>query len=182
LRIKRPDDSIAWLEFDRIYRPLMFRYARAWGLGADEAEDVVQQCMAAIARHLPRFVYSRERGGFKAWLRKTVDNAVKNHFRKRGLVHAGTDRITMIPAREKSPAALWEAHWEQEHLLYCLEQCRSEVTTQTFNAFHLQVLGQWAPEKVARVLGMSVDKVYRAKSRVLRRVRQKMREIETAMG
>ncbi len=180
LRIKRADDSVAWLEFDRLYRPLMFRYARAWGLSHEDAEDIVQQCMAALTRNLSRFAYSREKGGFKAWLRTTVDNAVKNHFRKRDMVQAKTAQLAAAPAPEESPAELWETHWEQEHLFFCLEQCRTEVTAQTFQAFHLYVLEEWAPEKVAEAVNVSVDKVYRAKARVLRRVREKMAEIVAA--
>ena len=67
LRIRRADDSVAWLEFDRLYRPLMFRYARARGVAHDDAEDIVQQCMAAITRNISQFAYCREKGGFRAW-------------------------------------------------------------------------------------------------------------------
>jgi RNA polymerase sigma-70 factor (ECF subfamily) len=177
LRIRRSDDSVAWLEFDRLYRPLMYRYARARGVSHEDAEDVVQQCMTAVTRHIGEFAYCRERGGFKNWLRTVVDNAVKNHFRKKSPPRAKTERLAAAPARDASPAELWETHWEQEHLLYCLEQCRAEVVPRTFEAFRLYVLEQWAPERVAEHLSLSVDKVYRAKSRVLRRVRQRMGEI-----
>jgi DNA-directed RNA polymerase specialized sigma24 family protein len=44
----------------------------------------------------------------------------------------------------------------------------------------LYVLEEWAPEKVAEAVNVSVDKVYRAKARVLRRVREKMAEIVAA--
>jgi len=177
LRIKRPNDSVAWLEFDRIYRPLLLKYARSWGLPAEDADDVAQQCMAALSRALPRFVYSRRQGSFKSWLRKVADNAVKNHLRKRVPPPARTGRLDCEPAREGSPAQLWEAHWEQEHLLYCMEQCRGEVTAQTFNAFRLYVLEEWEAEAVAESLEISVDQVYRAKARMLKRIRGRWAEL-----
>jgi RNA polymerase sigma-70 factor (ECF subfamily) len=159
----------------------MFRYARRRGLSHADAEDVVQQCMSALTRALPHFEYTRQRGGFKGWLHTVVDNTVKNHFRKSPMPRADTDRLAAALGREDSPAELWESHWEEEHLLYCLEQCRREVTDQTYEAFRLYVLEEQPPEKVAEELGISVDKVYRAKSRVLDRVREKMTETLAAV-
>lgn len=181
LRVKRTDDSVAWLEFDALYRPLMFRYARSRGMAHDDAEDVVQQCMTAITRTLPQFEYARERGSFKGWLHTVVDNTVKNHFRKSPMPRADTDRLVAATGREASPADLWELHWEEEHLLHCLQHCRAEVTDQTYEAFRLYVLEERPPETVAAELGLSVDKVYRAKSRILARVREKMTELLAAV-
>ena len=45
LRIKDTRNTHAWAEFDAIYRPMLYRFARARGLDDAAAEDLVQHCI-----------------------------------------------------------------------------------------------------------------------------------------
>ena len=74
IRIRNREDQAAWVTFDHIYRPMLYRFAQSRRLGHEDAEDVVQHCMSAIQEHIGRFDYDPDRGRFKAWLRTMVDN------------------------------------------------------------------------------------------------------------
>ena len=83
LRIKNQRDAKAWAEFDSIYRPILRRYANAWRLPEEEAQDVIQNCMLAIHKHIAGFDYDPKKGRFRAWLKTMVCNRVKNLLRDR---------------------------------------------------------------------------------------------------
>ena len=182
-KIRDRGNSVAWREFDAIYRPMILRLGRARGLDAATAEDVVQHCMLAIHRHIDGFDYDPRKGHFKGWLRTLVDNRVRNLLRDRHDQLADTKDFKRPQESEASPEEVFERLWHQEHLDYCLGQIRAEVQESTFKAFELHVLEEWPVEKVSAALGMTNDQVYRIKWRVLQKLRAKMRELlEEAEG
>jgi RNA polymerase sigma-70 factor (ECF subfamily) len=168
---------MSWREFSRIYRPLLYRYARARGLDRESAEEVAQQCMALLAEKMPAFEYARSKGGFKAWLRRLANNRITDLFRKKKLPRAQTADLRRAQHRELSPEELWEREWERRHLKYCLELIRDEVAPTTYQAFEYHVLAEWPVKKVMEALDVSADQVYAAKSRITRRLRKTMREL-----
>ena len=80
-RIRNVHDTQAWREFDSIYRPMLYRFARSRGLDRASAEDVVQRCMAAVVRQAPTFQYQASKGKFRNWLRKVAENKVRDLLR-----------------------------------------------------------------------------------------------------
>lgn len=171
-RVKDPRDDESWRQFFQIYQPLLYRYARARGLGREDAEELTQQCLALLTEKMPTFEYSREKGGFKYWLHRIVNNKINDFFRKRHIPVAQSADLRRPQEREPSPDELWEQHWQKKHLQYCLKQVQPEVAAITYQAFQYHVLGGWPVEKVAETFKISVDQVYTAKSRVTRRLRQ----------
>ena len=51
-RIKDPGNAAAWETFETIYRPVVFRIARAKGLQYADAADLVQQVFMSVAAAL----------------------------------------------------------------------------------------------------------------------------------
>ncbi len=176
-RVKDPRDQTSWREFYHVYQPLLYRYSRARGLSRENAEELTQQCLAMLTEKMPGFDYSREKGGFKNWLRRVANNKINDYFKKRRLPLAESADFRRPQQREDSPDELWERQWQKRHLQYCLRQMQSEVAASTYQAFHYHVISGWSVERVADTLGISVDQVYTAKSRITRRLRSKMREL-----
>ena len=56
VRIRNRGDIDAWSQFDAIYRPMLRRFARSAGLDAAACDDVVQECMVAIHRHIEKIL------------------------------------------------------------------------------------------------------------------------------
>lgn len=183
LRIRDPRDTAAWAQFHDLYAPLLYRYARARGLSREDAEDVRATCYQTIVTKIKEFDYNKAKGGFKAWLRTLVRCRVIDLLRKRREVlidfTAGDGRATYCELADETPGPdeVWEKHWKYQHLKYCVEQVRKEVSAAQFQAFELLVLKERSVEEVCEELGLSANQVYRAKSRVLRRVRQKLSEM-----
>ena len=67
--------------------------------------------------------------------------------------------------------ARWEAEWRQYHLRLAMTRIRAEFNAQDVAAFEAYAAGDRAAADVASSLGLSVDQVYQAKSRILRRLK-----------
>ncbi len=177
LRIRDRRDSQSWREFDAIYRPLLYRFARASGAGREEAEEVAQQCMVAISGHIDRFEYDPEKGRFKAWLRTVANNTLRKQRRGRRPQQAKTRDFDGLQAREPSPEDVFERLWLEEHLRHCIELVRGEVQDSSFTAFKRYVLEKEPVEQVCRELDMTANQVYRIKWRLTQKLDEKMKAL-----
>jgi len=176
IRIKDPSADEAWSEFHDLYAPLIYRYARMRGLNADDADDVRSECYKAIVQQIKTFDYDAAKGGFKAWLRTIVDRRVIDLFRKRREQQADTGDLRRLEADHPSPEQAWEAEWRNQHLKHCVEQLRSEVSRTTFEAFSIVVIQGRSVAEACEELGITPNQVYKARARMLHRVREKMAE------
>jgi RNA polymerase sigma-70 factor (ECF subfamily) len=176
IRIRDRQNARAWEEFDSLYRPMLRRFARARGLDANEAEDVVQQCMAAIIGHIGQFDYDPGKGRFKGWLRTLVNNQVRNRLRRRGEQQADTQVFERDQQREGAPEELFDRIWLRDHLRHCLELIRRQVQRSTYLAFKAYVIEERPVEEVCRELNMTRNQVQLIKWRLTRMLAEKMRE------
>jgi RNA polymerase sigma-70 factor (ECF subfamily) len=177
VRIKDPDDSSAWTEFDAIYRPLLDRYARARGLTHADAEDVVQHCMSAIARHIEGFEYDPSTGRFKGWLKTLVNNRVTDLFRKKSHIEGYSAALHRSQNREPQPDAVFEQMWIEQHLKRALKLVRQEVEERSFRAYQLYVLELRPAEKVCRQLGLNRNQLYSIRWRINRKIREHLNRL-----
>lgn len=176
VRIKDPNADDAWSEFHDLYAPLIYRYARRRGLSRDDADDVRSECYKAIVQQIRTFDYDRAKGGFKAWLRTMVDRRVIDLFRKKREQQANSGDLRKLEATHLSPEHIWEREWTDQHLKHCVEQLRGEVSRTTFEAFSIVVIQGRPVTEACDALGMNANQIYKAKTRMLHRVRAKMAE------
>ena len=177
IRIKDPHAAEAWSEFHDLYAPLIYHYARKRGLTHDDADDIRSECYKAIVQQIKTFDYDKQKGGFKAWLRTMVDRRVIDLFRKRREQQPKTGVLDQIAAQAPSPDDMWETQWRNQHLKHCVEQLRAEVSSSTFEAFSIIVIQGRPVAEACDALGMNANQIYKAKARMLRRVRDKMAEL-----
>src|SRR6266853_6318316 len=83
-RLKNWQDQSSWQDFFDTYWKLIYGVARKAGLIEAEAQDVVQETMMAVDRHMPNFKYDPAIGSFKAWLLNMTRWRIVDQLRKRG--------------------------------------------------------------------------------------------------
>lgn len=177
--VRDPRNSLDWAEFDRVYRPLLARYARRRGLSEEDANEIAQQCMAVIVARIGTF---KRRVSFRAWLRKMVDHKVSRHFSQRAnMRRAGTAILDQVSGREPDPDDQWERQWNRTHLLYCLNTLRDGFAPHTLRAFEMYVLEDRPVADICRALNMTPNQVYVSKARVKRRLREQVRRLWTLL-
>ncbi len=177
LRIRNRRDSVAWGQFDAIYRPLLHRFALARGLDDSEAEDVVQHCMMALTRHIDGFDYDPSKGRFKGWLCTLAMNRIRNLHSRRREQPAASQDLKRDQQREDSPEEQFEQVWLDEHLRHCLEQVKEEVEPTTYAAFQQHVVQQRSVAEVCAAFGLSTNRLYKIKARMLGKLRARMNEL-----
>ncbi len=177
LRIRDPDDSVSWGEFYRIYSPLIYRYALARGLNHADAEEIRSSCYETIIKKIGAFDYQKEKGGFKAWLRRVVTNRVIDLQRKRNAQPGHHSQLNQLAAGGKSPEEMFDEQWKSNHLNYCLAKLKPELNPTQFQAF-LLLLGGASVESVCKQLSLNTNQVYKAKSKILQRIRAELQQIE----
>jgi RNA polymerase sigma-70 factor (ECF subfamily) len=154
----------------------MIGYARTAGLGRDEAEDVAQFGLQKVTEHIERFEYDPKRGGFKKWLRTIINNRVRQKLRRKPVYQASTDCL-IRQVGEQTPDEIWDQMWLEQHLRYCLEIVQEQVELRTYKAFCAVALEERDPKEVSEEVGLSVNQIYVARSRVTKKLRTIMSEL-----
>jgi len=170
-RVRDPADREAWEQFFELYAPLLEGYARARGLARTDAQEVRDQCLEVLVRRLPTFEYERARGRFQAWLHEIARGEVVDHLRRARGVRHETAELTALPDPEAAPDEHWERHWRAEHLRYGLRIALEEEAADARRAFELLLLDELSVPDACALTGLNANQVYKAKARILRRVR-----------
>jgi RNA polymerase sigma-70 factor (ECF subfamily) len=169
-RLRRPDDETAWAQFVHLYTPLLYGWALKTGLSDDAAADLVQDVFLTLVQQLPSFQY-QPGGSFRAWLRTILLNRWRTGLRRRQPQTLRPEQLDVLSASAESELP-GEAE-ERCHLIRrALTLVERELEPVKWQAFRQYVLEGQAPAAVAAALGVNVNVVYLAKSRVFERLRQ----------
>jgi RNA polymerase sigma-70 factor (ECF subfamily) len=175
-RLRDSDDHDAWAEFDRRYGDLILRYCRTRGLQLSDAEDVRQIVLMSLARSLPGFRYSRERGRFRGYLGRTVRNAIHRWSTRPNraveVLWLDGDDPPPAPAGETDDDA-WEAEWTRHHLRTAMARIRGRHDAKSLEIFDRLLAGE-SPADVAAATGMTAAAVHKIKQRVRDRLREQV--------
>ena len=136
-RLKDRADDEAWFEFTEIYRPLIYRLARHKGLQHADADDLVQQVLAAVARVIDRWETDPNRARFRTWLSRVATNAIINAL-SRGAADRGSgdsglqDLLGAHPAGEGPASDLIRTEHRREVFRWAARQIRPEFQPITY--------------------------------------------------
>jgi len=191
-RLKNWQDQSSWQDFFDTYWKLIYGVARKAGLIEAEAQDVVQETMMAVDRHMPNFKYDPAIGSFKAWLLNMTRWRIVDQLRKRPPSqphYASAGGATTCPAtidKVVDPASLdidkvWDAEWERALLEAAFVRVKAHLDPQKYQIFDFYVNKGWAAEKVAAAFEVSVDQVYLAKHRVTEMIKEEVGRLEKEM-
>jgi len=177
LALKNQENDGVWTLFCERYQPLLLSFARKLGLSEHEAEDATQETLLAFAKAYEQGAYDPEKGRLRKWLLGIAANKIRDIQRRRGREYVPdqegekTGLLDGLPD-DHTLSELWEAQWEQAVLAACMEEVRRLVEPSTMQAFELFVLKEIPAERVAAELGMTANAVFKAKRRVLSRMRE----------
>jgi len=172
-------DQAAWRRLTELYDPLIERWVRPHVAQRADAEDLVQEVMTTLVRELPGFDHNERPGAFRAWLRSITVHRLHAYWEKRNARPAtvGGPDLREALAQLADPTSALSASWDEEHDRHVtktlLKSIRLEFQPATWRAFERQVQDGQPASGVAHELGISVNAVLIAKSRVLKRLREK---------
>ncbi len=189
-RLKDWEDQASWQDFFDTYWKLIFGVARQRGLNEAEAQDVVQETMLSVAKHMQGFTYDRANGSFKAWLLNLTRWRITDQFRKRGPFDAslaagsspgevsGLDPLIDGSNSDEEFARLWEDEWKMNLLGIATRRVKVRLAPDKYQIFYFCVDKGWKSDRVAAAFRIPVEQVYLAKHRVIRMIRQEVGRLE----
>ncbi len=186
LRLRDSQDHEAWVEFVSLYEPVTYRLLRRCGLQDADAREVMQDLLMAVSRSIDRWDPAKERGSFRAWLRRVARNLVINWLKQRQrhvIATGGSDLQAMLsglPDDSGPETAEFDQELRRAMFQRAAEQVRAEVQPATWQAFCETGIVGTSPAETAKKLGLTVGAVRVAKCRVLARLQAAVHEMEKA--
>jgi RNA polymerase sigma-70 factor (ECF subfamily) len=173
-RLRQPGDEQAWQRFVQLYTPLLYYWARRAGLPTADANDLVQEVLVVLVKKLPEFEYDPSKS-FRGWLRTIALNKWRERCRRFAARPDQAGESGLSGVAEEDPAAAFEEDEYRGQLVRrALAIMQAEFQPATWKACWEVVVGGRPAGEVAAELAVSVDVVYSAKSRVLRRLREEL--------
>lgn len=181
LRRARARDAEAWQRLSHVYGPLVYQWCRQFGCEPNDAADIVQEVFRLLAQGLDRFDGDRPGATFRGWLwtiaRHRLLDAERRKKRRPAAVGGSSaqQQFQAIPDDCPSEHDPEERRREQSALVdRALALMRSDFEPRTWQAFWKTTIEDQSAADAGRELEMSVAAVYKAKSRVLRRLREEL--------
>lgn len=180
----RLQNAAAWQQLLQIYTPLVGHWCRQSGLPDEDIRDAIQETFAAVLRGLPTFEHGGAGQSFRGWLRTIVRHRLIDLYRARATTPkaiGGTDAQLRLGQLRDPLADDQDADNPVETGLVfraALEIIQGEFEPATAQAFWLSTVEERPPVEIAAELNISVNAVYKAKSRVLRRLREVLDGLE----
>jgi RNA polymerase sigma-70 factor (ECF subfamily) len=174
-RARDPSDRASWRRLVDLYAPLVRAWVRPNVRQPADVDDVVQEVLAQLAGELPGFAHNGRTGAFRVWLRAITVNRLRAHWRDRPRACGGDvlERLGQLEDPSSALSRAWDAEHDRHVAETILESIRLEFQSATWRAFEATVRDERPTDEVAAELGMTPNAVLIAKSRVLKRLRQK---------
>lgn len=176
-------EPVAWEKLTRLYSPVVYGWARGAGLQPDDASDVMQDVFHTLTSRLNQFERRNDDDSFRGWLYSVTRNKIRDYFRThrdKALAFGGTDAQEMFrelaetPPDANSSDGISELHGVRRR---ALELTSGEFESRTWQAFWRTAVEGDSPNDVASDLGISVWAVYKARSRVLTKLRAEFEDL-----
>ena len=183
VRVKARDDD-AWARLVELYGPLVFHWTQKAGLDEHSGSDVLQEVFSAVAKSIEGYRQRNGSDSFRGWLYTITRNKVRDHYRS----HANSETARGGSSANHAMNSIAESEDEytgtqqlSELFHRALELVKSEFEPRTWSAFWRSAVEGERTRDIAADLGMSANNVRQAKSRVLRRLRSELGDVESCL-
>lgn len=169
MRAKARDDR-AWYQLVQLFSPLVYHWCRQWGLNSHDSENVAQDVFAVVCAKLKDFEKRAHTGAFRGWLKQITRHKLIDFSRAaRGRPRAigGSDGYALAATAavvDDDDSVSREVQFLYERAVTII---RGRFSDRDWRAFYEFVVNGRPSKEIAAELGMSVNSVYLAKSRIL---------------
>jgi RNA polymerase sigma-70 factor, ECF subfamily len=168
LRLRDHSDTSAWNEFVDVYSPLIYNFCRSKDMQSSDAADITQEVLLRISKAIQRFEYDHAKGLFRDWLARIVLNEIRRLMKRSTPLVVSTEELDQEDGKF---ANSWNEQFQQHIFATALERSKVHFNEETWKMFEMSWLQKMEVEQVSQVLGVSIDRIYVARSRVLKRLR-----------
>ncbi len=176
-------DAHAWPRLVELYGPLVYQWARKAGQQPADAADTVQEVFQQVHRNIGKFQPRNGNGSFRGWLWTITRHKVTDQARRRqqqpqasggSSAHARLAALPELVAQEHTVEGRSEIGGIRRR---ALEAIQDEFEPQVWQCFWRVIVAGESPIHIAEDLGVSKWAVYKAKARVLQRLRAELGDL-----
>lgn len=184
LRIQNPCDQQAWTEFFEIYHPLILRLVGQRGLQDTDAREVTQEVLLSVAKSISRWEDDPARGSFRGWLARITRNLVVNFLIRQSRHPRGSGDsdfarwLDQVPSPESAESQFFDLEHRRQVFLWGVNEIQPEFRETTWQAFWQTCVAGRDVATVAKELKLTSGALYVARSRVMKRLREKVEEAD----
>jgi RNA polymerase sigma-70 factor (ECF subfamily) len=173
-QMRDPNNPEAWTRFFSRYEKIVRNWCHKCGLQEADAEDVTQKIMLILLDEMPEFVYDQTKGRFRDWLRLVTRHACYR-FLEWDESRKYRPILDDVQARDDLDRSL--EHQARIDVLHAaLEEVQRRVSPRDWMIFRRLSFEGRSGGELACELGMTVAAVFKAASRVRKRVVEQVRE------
>jgi RNA polymerase sigma factor (sigma-70 family) len=181
-RIKDEADPNAWREFVRFYGPIVYGFARKWGLQDADAADLMREVMREVARDAETKEYGSEGRTFSGWLFTITRNKISNFLsaQKNRSRRAAISRpwVNSVLASEADTDPDWDTEYQRQLAAKAMDRTKQKFRLSIWQAFWKTAVDRRPAQDVALELKMTPGAVYVARSQVLARLREEVKGLQ----
>jgi RNA polymerase sigma-70 factor (ECF subfamily) len=173
LQSREPD---AWEQLLALYGPLIYSWCRQSELSPEDASDVVQEVLLKVFNALPNYRRDRPGDTFRGWLLIVTKNAIRDHYRRQQGKARGRGGTTAMVQLQDYVAVIDSVTGSGygDLVQRAAARIRREFSDRDWRVFELTVLDRRSSQETAAQLNMRPAAVRKAKSRLLRRLREEL--------
>lgn len=177
-RLSDDADTGAWVEFQDRYGELIRSFARRRGLQSADCDDVAQDVLLSLAKAMRSFAYDPDKGRFRSYLKATTLRSISRMiWQRRGDTNLDAiETATHAAAEDEAIEEAWEAEWRANHVRRAMQLVEMEFRTVELRAFRRYAVDGCDAQETAAALQITVNQVYQAKSRIMKRLAELVAE------
>ena len=165
----------AWRTFVYLYGPVIYRWIRKRGLQSSDAADVTQEVLLSVSQNLAAYDPAHPAATFRGWLWTVTRRRIADAGRRLPKETDAGSAIQQLADDVSADEPPTEVTMDRDTILgRALALYRERFDEKTWQAFWLTVVENRDPEQVADELAMSRWSVYKARARVLQRLRSEL--------
>lgn len=182
-------DSVAWQDLVDLYTPLVQRWCGRCGISTDQADDCTQEVFAAVSKSLSRFQPTGRTGAFRGWLWTITINKIRDLARRESRHAPPTGGSSAMRRMQQTADPLGfdlsgldgeptDAIDLRDLVARGLRQIHDEFAERTWRIFDRTVIDGVTTAQVAEEFNVTAATVRQVRSRVLRRLRKQLGDVE----
>lgn len=187
-KLKKTENSEAWLEFESIYRGFILSLIVRMGLNQQDAEDISQAVLTKVWQKIEDFEYNENKGKFHNWLAAMTRNTVRDFFRTKKNFITGRDSVEyqedylsieehVLPDIETLAREEWVLHITN----LAWENIKGDIY-ETKQAVFKMVSKEIPNKEIAQKLGISETSVRVYKAEVFEKMRTEITRLNRDLG
>jgi len=178
-RLTGEQHEFAWAEFVSAYEPFLRRLVQRRGVAERHVPDVTQEVLVSIARSVEGWRDDGQPASFRRWLNRVARNVVLKFMSRLGrhIGGQGGSDLQELLDRVPDPRDEQTEAYEYELVVWAAEQVRGEFRETSWKAFWATLIDGRPVADVAAELGITPGSIYMSRSRIMARIRAKVREI-----